>query len=144
MAARLAGLRARHEPGSAAGLVGGGRQQLDHVDAALAAEMATSRQRGPASDVVTLPDRDRDHVVAHAAARDHRHLERAVGGLDLDDVTPFDLELPGRGGADLGERLPRHLGDRIGDLLQPRQVRASPVVQHERGQCEQDELAGAV
>ena len=75
-----------------------------------------------------LPERHRDHAGTHRALDQDRRLDRAVLGFDLDDVVLGDAELARRLGMHLGPAVPHDLRDRLRQLLQPRLVRAAPVV----------------
>ena len=84
-------------------------------------------------DAVALADRDRDHVVADAAARQRRQLDAAGARLDREHVAALDAQRLRGLVADLRPRLPGDLGDRVRCLLEPGQVRAAAVVEQRRG-----------
>src|SRR5208282_89858 len=75
-----------------------------------------------------LSQRNRDHTRTDGALHQNRRLDRAVLRFDLDDIVPGDAELARRLGMDLGPAVPHDLGDRLGQFLEPRLVRAAAVV----------------
>jgi len=100
----------RQQPRAPTRLVGEGGQQVDHIHAAPLAGVTAFRARGPQSHGVALADRDRDHVVAQAAADHDRKADLSRLGLDVDHVAELEAaEFLGRARRQLGVRLPSTL-----------------------------------
>ncbi len=78
------------------------------------------------------------------ARRVGRQLDGAVRGLHGDQVAQMHAHLARGLRRDLHPRIPRHVGHRIGGLLQPRPIGAAPVVEAARGVDEQDVRAVAL
>ena len=90
---------------------------------------------------VALPDRERDRVRPHAEIQIRRCADLPRLRRHLDDVAALDPQ-PRRGlWMDLDPRAPQHLRDRIGQLLQPRLVRAASVAEHRREIGDEIEVA---
>ena len=88
-----------------------------------------------------LAQRDGDRVLMNSEIRECRRPHRAVRRLDLEDVAALDAE-PLRGlGMDLDPRAPADLRDRVGQLLEPRLVRAATVAEHRRRIRDEEEVA---
>jgi hypothetical protein len=142
--ARLRDRRLRGHERERAGEVGPRREQVlrARADAARVAAVAPldrvpigvlrlERSRG-ASRRVPLADRERDRlgVMPEIEVRGSAHLP--VLRRHLDDVAALDPEPRGGLRMDLDPRAPEHLGDRIGQLLQPRLVGAPTVAEDRR------------
>ncbi len=129
------------QPGLPTALVDSGGKDLDHVGAAGLTRPPVSGAGGVASDAVTLSDGNRHHVVADAAARMDRNLDATRRGLDGDHIAELETQPLGGVEADLRPGLPCDAQHRIGDLLEPGEVRAPAVVQEGVGEGQQDEVA---
>ena len=92
---------------------------------------------------MTLPHRQRDHVLTDAAAREDRDFRRAGSRLDRHHIPFGDTELLRYFVIHFQPGLPGNLGDRIGNLLQPRQSGTPPIVEEGRRLREQHEIAVA-
>src|SRR5262249_59283297 len=97
--------------------------------------------RSEVADAVPLSGRNRDHVVADAAAREGRHLDRAGRALDPEDVARPDAETLGGGEADFGPAVPCHVRDGVRNLLEEGQRRTAAVAEEGMGEREQGQLA---
>ena len=107
VATGLAQTRPLGEPGAAAALVDAvARQRVAHVHAARDVRQPLPRLRREVTDEVTLSRGHRDHVVADAAAREYRHLDRAGRGLEPQHVAELDAEPLGALQAELGPAVP--------------------------------------
>ena len=79
---------------------------------------------------VTLAGADREHARADPRVVVDGGLDRAGRGLDGDVIAALQAELRGRRRVHLDPRVPHHLGHRVGQLLEPRLVRAAAVAEH--------------
>ncbi len=142
----------RHRGREAAGGVGAGRKEIEHVDADVTRVAAVAplhvidgvmlgiEQRQLGDRAVPLPRRDGDGVLVHAEIREGRRADGAVGRLDVEEVASIDAEPLRRFGMNLDPRAPADLRHRIRELLQPGLIRAASVAEQRRLIGDEEEI----
>ena len=126
----------REQRQAARGRVRRAGQQLDRIDPhvqevrlARGAGRGVALLREGAGVLVPLPHRHRHHAGMDELGRVGGQLDGAVRGRHLDEIPARDPHLLGGRGGNLEPGVPGHLGDRVRNLVQPRQVATPAVVE---------------
>ncbi len=104
--------------------------------------LAAAPARVAAVVAMAGPERQRDRARPRLGAHHRRHLDRAGGGRELEQIAGDDAEPLGVARRDLGPSAPHHGGERVGQLLEPRLVGAATVAVLRRLEEEQRERVG--
>ena len=110
--------------GEGAGGVPTTREQVEGVDADVLCEATVGR--------VTEAERDGDGIGTHAHVAIRRRGDLAGRRFDGEVLSFDEAELLEGGGVDFDPRLPRDLGDGIGEFLQPRLVGTATITERGR------------